>query len=175
MRPCKGDCLVRVPGLPDLTTGISIIFHIQITAHTSHKPNMSIEYAHNKLLLKPLRSRMVRTPSNPAECRGRIDEVVEDYGKCQWPRQKKAATVLPSCGPSLRFKKTMKLKHQQHRSAPIGTPRFVTFLKNLGACLRTANPYRVREPMYKSKLDPEKMNTSSEAFTTWTKPRICRE
>ena len=47
--------------------------------------------------------------------------------------QKKEPNVIPSCGPSPKFKNTRKLKGQVKRSAQMGTPRFVTFLKTFGA------------------------------------------
>jgi len=59
-----------------------------------------------------------------------------------------------------------KVKSQQKSSAQMGTPRFVTFLKILGAWFSSPNPYRVREAIYKVEFDEETMKTINEALIT---------
>lgn len=90
----------------------------------------------------------------------------EDCSRMSALDQRKVMTAIPSCGPSPKFKNTRKLKSQQKSSAQTGTPRFVTFLKVLGACFRSANPYKVRDAMYSSESAAETMNMSIDALIT---------
>jgi len=91
---------------------------------------------------------------------------VKTVQKISVPDQKEAMAIIPSCGPSPKFKNTRKLNSQQKSSAQTGTPRFVTLLNILGAFFRSANPYNVRDAMYNSESAAETMKMSKEALIT---------
>ena len=90
----------------------------------------------------------------------------EDCSRVSVLDQKEAMIIIPSCGPSPKFKNTRKLNNQQKSSAQTGTPRFVTFLNILGAFFRSANPYSVRDAMYNSESAADTMKMSIEALIT---------
>lgn len=151
----------------DLATCVSIC-NVLMTTLTPHETNMSINYTHYKGsaingIMKLSGAVLQVIPLNVTVT---LTRWVKTVLKCQRPVWRRAMSIVPSCNPSPKFMKTRKLKSQQKSRARTGTPHFVTFLKNFGACPRSASPYTVREEMYMSVFAVETIKTSIKALMT---------